>query len=64
MSKVTQPYKMLAGGYQIIFKNGKVSQVFGSKAKEKRFKEEDRRQHRSQYRGWSPKLRVSKKRPS
>jgi hypothetical protein len=64
MSKVTQPYKMLAGGYQIIFKNGKVSKVFGSKAKDKRFKEEDRRQHRSEYRGWRPKLRVSKKRPS
>jgi hypothetical protein len=32
MKKVTQPYKMLGGGYQIIFKNGKVSQVFGSKA--------------------------------
>jgi hypothetical protein len=61
MKKVTQPYKMLAGGYQIVFKNGKVSQVFGSKAKERRFKQEDRRQHRSQYRGKPNALRPSRK---
>jgi len=51
MKKVSKPFQLLKGGYQIIFKNGKVSQVFGSKAKEKRFRQEDRRQHRSQYRG-------------
>ena len=38
---------MLAGGYQIIFKNGKWSQVFGSAAKKRRFAREDRRGHRS-----------------
>ncbi|MDE2476446.1 MAG: hypothetical protein KGO48_15445, partial [Alphaproteobacteria bacterium] len=34
----------------IVMKNGKVSQKFGSKAKEKRFAQEDRRGHRSEYR--------------
>ena len=29
---------------------GKISQVFGSKAKEKRFADEDRLNHRSEYR--------------
>ena len=35
---------------QIIFKNGKWSQVFGSEAKKKRFMKEDRRCHRSELR--------------
>jgi hypothetical protein len=51
MRKVSRPYQLLSGGYQIVFKNGKVVQIFGSKAKEKRFRQEDRRQHRSEYRG-------------
>lgn len=34
-------------GYQIIFKNGKESQVFGSAATKKRIKKEDLRGHRS-----------------
>ena len=46
-NKVTRPFQILAGGYQIIFKNGKESQVFGSKSKRKRFGKEDRRGHRS-----------------
>jgi hypothetical protein len=50
MKKVTRPYQILKGGYQIIFKNGKETQIFGSKAKAKRFAKEDRRGHRSQYR--------------
>jgi hypothetical protein len=41
---------MTKGGYVIIKKKGKVSQLFGSKAKEKRFAREDRRGHRSEYR--------------
>jgi hypothetical protein len=49
-NKVTRPFQILPGGYQIIFKNGKTSQVFGSKAKEKRFGREDRRGHRSETR--------------
>ena len=50
MKKVTRPFQLLKGGYQIVFKNGKETQIFGSKAKAKRFKKEDRRGHRSQYR--------------
>ena len=48
--KVTKPFQILSGGYQIIFKGGKFSQVFGSKAKAKRFAKEDRRGHRSETR--------------
>jgi hypothetical protein len=48
--KVTKPFQLLKGGYQIIFKNGKETQVFGSKAKARRFAKEDRRGHRSKYR--------------
>jgi hypothetical protein len=50
MGKVKQPFQLLAGGYQILFKNGKWSQVFGSKAKQRAFAREDRRGHRSQQR--------------
>jgi len=47
MGKVTKPFQMLSGGYQIIFKGGKWSQVFGSVSKQKAFNNEDRRGHRS-----------------
>jgi hypothetical protein len=47
LNKVTKPFQILHGGYQIIFKNGKESQVFGSIATNKRIKKEDRRGHRS-----------------
>ncbi len=47
MKKIRRPFQILAGGYQIIFKNGKWSQVFGSAAKKRRFAREDRRGHRS-----------------
>jgi hypothetical protein len=46
-NKVTKPFEILHGGYQIIFKGGKWKQVFGSKAKAKSFAKEDRRGHRS-----------------
>jgi hypothetical protein len=55
LKKVTKPFQILSGGYQIIFKNGKWSQVFGSVAKKKRFKNEDRRGHRSEQRRANPK---------
>jgi len=61
LDKVTKPFEILAGGYQIIFKNGKWSQVFGSEEKGKSFAREDRRQHRSQQRELS---REGKLRPS
>ncbi len=50
LKKVQKPFQILKGGYQIIFKNGKESQVFGSAAKKKRFAREDRRGHRSESR--------------
>ena len=50
MGKVKKPFQILANGYQIVFKNGKWSQVFGSTAKERAFAKEDRRGHRSEQR--------------
>ncbi len=50
LGKLKAPYSMTKGGYIITMKNGKVSQKFGSKAKEQRFAREDRRGHRSEYR--------------
>jgi hypothetical protein len=47
---VQKPFQVLAGGYQIVFKNGKWSQVTASTAKARALKREDRRQHRSQIR--------------
>jgi hypothetical protein len=45
-----KPFSMTKGGYVIIKKKGKVTDVFGSKAKEKRFAKENRLGHRSEYR--------------
>src|ERR1043165_3954414 len=45
-----KPFSMTKGGYMIIKKKGKVSEVFGSKAKAKRFASEHRLGHRSEYR--------------
>jgi len=50
MGQVNQPFQILSGGYQIVFKNGQFSQVFGSAEKEMAFGKEDRRQHRSEQR--------------
>ncbi len=50
LKKVKKPFQILAGGYQIIFKNGQWTQIFGSEAKKKRFQREDRRGHRSEER--------------
>jgi hypothetical protein len=50
LGKVKRPFEILKGGYQIIFKGGKWSQVFASKAKEKSFEKEDRLGHRSEQR--------------
>src|SRR5437762_8145612 len=50
LNKVTKPFQILKGGYQIIFKNGNESQVFGSAATERRIRNEDRRGHRSETR--------------
>ena len=61
LKKVTKPFQILSGGYQIIFKNGKWSQVFGSASKKKRFELEDRRGHRSQQRAAKKLKRASVK---
>jgi hypothetical protein len=50
LKKVNRPFQILSGGYQIIFKNGKWSQVHGSVTKKRRFALEDRRGHRSEIR--------------
>jgi len=50
LGRLAKPFSMTKGGYMITMKGGRVKEVFGSKAKEKRFKGEDRRCHRSEYR--------------
>lgn len=50
LGKVSRPFQILSGGYQIIFKNGKWTQATVSAAKERALKREDRRQHRSEMR--------------
>lgn len=59
MEKVRKPFQILSGGYQIIMRNGKWSQVFASETKKKAFAKEDRRQHRSEQRIRIRKLRRS-----
>jgi len=50
MGKVKKPFEVLSGGYQIIFKNGKWSQVTVSSSKARALANEDRREHRSEER--------------
>jgi hypothetical protein len=50
LDKIKKPFEILSGGYQIVFKNGKWSQVTKSLAKERALKAEDRREHRSDIR--------------
>ncbi len=68
MNKVTKPFQILKGGYQIIFKNGKWSEVFVSATKKKAFAKEDRRGHRSERRARrahkraeAPRIRAAEK---
>lgn len=61
MNQVQKTFQILPGGYQIIFKSGKWSQVFGSPAKKKSFAEEDRRGHRCETRKRGRLLRTSEK---
>jgi len=55
---VTKPFQILKGDYQVVMKNGKDTEKFGSKAKEKRFRMEDRRGHRSETRRRGKMLKV------
>ena len=50
LGKVTRPFQMLKGGYQIVFANGAWKNVHGSLAKQRALEREDRRQHRSEMR--------------
>jgi len=50
LKRVRRPFQILKGGYSIVHRNGHTKEKFGSKAKERRFKAEDRRFHRSEYR--------------
>ena len=50
LKKVSKPFQILSGGYQIIFKNGKWSNLTASEAKKKALPKEDRRGHRSEQR--------------
>lgn len=50
LNKVQRPFEVLPGGCQIVSRNGKTTQVFGSKAKVDRFMREDRRGHRGEVR--------------
>lgn len=47
MGLLKRPFQLLPGGYQIVFRNGRFTQVFGSPGKSRRFAREDRRGHRS-----------------
>ena len=59
LDKVNKPFQLLAGGYQIVFKNGKWTQTFASATKRKEFSQEDRRGHRSQIRRFLKRKRTS-----
>jgi hypothetical protein len=48
--KVSRPFQLLSGGYSLVRQGTTVKQIFGSKAKAKRFRREDRRLHRTEYR--------------
>ncbi len=62
MGAVKKPFELLKGGYQIIFKGGKWSQIYGSTEKKKAFAKEDRRGHRSEQRGEGKLKRADAKR--
>jgi len=55
--KVTRPFQILAGGYQLVFKNGDWSQLTATKATARALAREDRRQHRSEIRKMRPDRR-------
>jgi hypothetical protein len=59
LGKVTKPFQILKGGYQIVLKNGKWTQLYGSASKKRRFAKEDRRGHRSEERASAKRKRAS-----
>ena len=52
LEKIHRPFQILSGGFQIVLhRDGTKTQIYGSRAKAKRFRKENREQHRSEYRG-------------
>jgi hypothetical protein len=64
LQKVSKPFEILSGGYQIIFKNGKWSQVTASKRKAKSLAQEDRHGHRSEQRPLAAKNKLRRADPA
>ena len=64
LARVHRPFQILPGGYMPVYRNGRWTQIFGSRAKARRFAREDRRGHRSTYRGRRTVLRRSRQRDS
>jgi hypothetical protein len=65
LGKLKKPFSITKGGYVIVKHNGRVKEKFGSRAKARRFAQEDRRGHRSEFR--KPRglhVRPRKKRPA
>ncbi len=50
LKRLRKPFQVVADGYQIVWKRGRWTQVYGSVAKKKRFAREKRRGHRSEQR--------------
>jgi len=63
LGKVKRPFQILSGGYQIVSKNGKETEIFGSKSKRAAFKKENRKGHRSEYRAGRELIRRSRPDP-
>ena len=61
--KVKRPFQILRGGYQLVFRNGKWSEVTASRGKARELRQEDRRDHRSEIRTIRPDER-RRSRPS
>jgi len=59
LKRVRRPFQILPGGYMSVFKNGRWTQIFGSRAKARRFAKEDRRGHRSEYRAHAIQKRAA-----
>jgi hypothetical protein len=49
LKHITRPFRLLAGGYALVRKGQKKKAISGSKPKQRRFSQEDRRQHRTDY---------------
>ncbi len=50
MGLITRPLELRPGGYNVVVVRGHSKERFGSAAKRKRFRKEDRRLHRTEYR--------------